>query len=120
MVNISDFPHEIVARVFEEMDLENAWTARQVCRHWRDVFEFCAYGSNSIYMRGFSVGVDIMCAIYSGKGKVLDRHVIHGQLGFDSSKGARRVAKWSPTEEFYEVWPGGRWRKYAICDVLTD
>lgn len=120
MVNISDFPLEVVARVFEEMDLESVWTAREVCRHWRDVFEFCAYGSNNSYLRGISVGVDIICGIHSGKGKVLDRHVIHGHLAFDSSKGARQVAKWSPSEQCYEVWPGGRWRKYAICDVLTD
>ena len=120
MVKISDFPLEIVARVFKELDLENAWTARQVCRHWRDVFEFCAYGSKNVYLRGISVGVDIICGIHSGKGKVLDRHIIHGQLEFDSSKGVRRLAKWSPTEECYEVWPGGRWRKYTICDVLTD
>ena len=120
MVNISDFPLEVVARVFEEMDLENAWTARQVCRQWRNVFEFCAYGSNSIYLQGICVGVDIICGIHSSKGEVLDRHIIQGGLEFDSSKAARGLTKWSPMEECYEVWPGGRWRKYAISDVLMD
>ena len=120
MVIIADFPLELVARVFEELDLENAWTARQVCHHWRDVFEFCAYGSNSIYLRGIFVSVDVICGILSAKGKVLDQHVIHGQLKFDPSMGVQRVAKWTAEEECYEVWPGGRWRKYTIGEVLTD
>jgi hypothetical protein len=120
MVNISDFPLELVARVFEEMDLENAWTARQVCRRWRDVFEFCAYGSNSNYLQGIILGVDIICGIHSAKGKVLDQHVIHGQLISDSSKATRGIARWVAVEECYEIWPGGRWRKFMIGDVLTD
>jgi hypothetical protein len=120
MVTIADFPLELVARVFEELDLENAWSARQVCRHWLSVFEFCAYGSKSIYLRGICVGVDIICGILSAKGKVLDRHVIHGELNLESSKREGAVAQWNATEGRYEVWPGGRWRQYSIGDVLTD
>ena len=120
MVTISDFPLELVARVFEVMDLENAWAARQVCRHWRDVFEFCAYASNCNYLKGINVNVDIICGILSAKGKVLDQHVIQGRLGFGSAKGMGQMAKWIAEEERYEIWPGGGWRKYTINEVLMD
>jgi len=124
-VTISNLPLELLARIFEAMDLEDAWTsAREVCRRWHDVFEFCAYSSNSIYLRRILIGVDIVCEIFSAKGEVLDRQVIHGELRFNSSKGNRtgNIARWtsSSNEACYQVWPGGRWRTFSISDVLTN
>ena len=126
MVRILDFPLEVITRVFEEMKVEDAWRAREVCRYWHRAFEFCAYGSHSVYLHGISVGVDVICGILpeatsKARGKFLDRHIVHGELDFDASTGARRgVAKWISQDRRYEAWPGGRWRKYSIGEVLTD
>src|SRR5277367_6196000 len=126
MVKIQDFPLELSARVFEEMKVEDAWRSREVCRYWHQAFEFCAYGSHSVYLHGISVSVDVICGILpkttsKAGGKFLDRHVVHGELEFDISTGARRdVAKWASQERIYEPWPGGRWRNYSIAEVLTD
>ena len=126
MAKIQNFPLELIARVFEELRVEDAWRAREVCHYWLRAFEFCAYGSQSVYLHGISVGVDVMCGLLPATtsktgGKFLDRHVVHGTLEFDSSIGAPRgVAKWVCQDKKYEPWPGGRWRKYSINEVLTD
>lgn len=127
MVRIQDFPLEVIARVFEELKVEDAWRAREVCHYWHRAFEFCAYGPHSVYLRGISVGVDVICGILpettsKAGGKFLDRHVVHGELEFDTSTGApgSGVAKWVSHDKRYEAWPGGRWRSYSISEVLTD
>jgi hypothetical protein len=127
MVKIQDFPLELTARVFEEMKVEDAWKAREVCRYWHRAFEFVAYGSsNGVYLHGISVGVDVICGLLPATtskagDKFLDRHIVHGELQFDSSTGAPRgIAKWVSQDRRYEAWPGGRWRKYSIGEVLTD
>jgi hypothetical protein len=126
MVKIQDFPLELTARVFEEMKTEDAWRAREVCRYWHQAFEFCAYGSNSVYLHGISVSVDVICGLLPATtskagSKFLDRHIVHGELQFDSSAGASRgFAKWVSEKRRYEAWPGGRWRQHSIGEVLTD
>jgi len=46
---ISDLSVEVLARIFEELDLDDAWTAREVCRYWYSVFAYVAYDSaNSV------------------------------------------------------------------------
>jgi F-box-like len=111
---------EIVSRIFKLLPLEDAWSARQVCRHWRGVFDFCASGSEKVYLRGIVVTVDIICGIRSATGKVIDSHFIHGELSLDTSTdNPRDMAKWSSKRRQCEYWPGGRWRRYTIKEALT-
>src|SRR5271170_3086305 len=110
MVEIQDFPLEVFARVFEELKVEDAWRAREVCHYWLQAFEFFTYGSHSVYLHGISV--DVICAILhepkskTGR-KFLDRHVLQGELEFNTS--GNGVAKWASQTRRYEYWPGG-WR----------
>jgi F-box domain len=120
MAKFSDFPVELVARVFEGLDIEDAWTARQVCRHWRDIFDLCAYGSRSVYFSQIRVGIDVICGIRSNKGNFIDRHFIHGDVCFESNRAEDGLGKLIPDEIQYEYWPGGRWRKYEVGDALTE
>ena len=120
MASISSLPLEIVSRIFKLLTLEDAWSARQVCRHWRSVFDFCASGSEKVYLRGIVVTVDIICGIKSASGKVIDSHFIHGELSLDTSiDNPRDMAKWSSQRRQCEYWPGGRWRRYTIKEALT-
>jgi hypothetical protein len=119
MVGIEDCPLEVLARIFEEMDLESAWNAREVSRHWRRVFEFCAFNSHSIYLRGVCVNIDVICGIFSPKGKLLDQHIIQGQLS-NLRSGPSDIFEWVSNNDCYEIWPGGKWRKHNISDVVTD
>lgn len=123
MVTIEDFPLEVVSRIFEEMDLESAWNAREVSRHWRHVFEFCAFNSHSLYLRGVGVSIDVICGIFSSKGKLLDHHIIQGQLN-NLRSGPNNIFEWASGDNWYEnwygIWPGGKWRKYTIPEVVTD
>ena len=120
---IQDLSVELVARIFEEIGVEDAWSARGVCRYWHSVFEYVAYGTAcGSYLNGVQVSVDVVCGIVSAKGEFLDRHIVHGNLAFDSVKGGRNsmMAVLLPKERKYEFWPGGKWRKYSISDVLKD
>jgi hypothetical protein len=123
-MTIHDLSVELVARIFEELEVEDAWSARGVCRYWHSVFEYVAYGAAcGIYLKGVQVSVDVVCAIVSAKGEFLDRHIVHGNLAFDPSKGSRSNTTMTvlvPQERKYEFWPGGKWRKYTISDVLKD
>jgi hypothetical protein len=123
---IMDFPVEIVAKVFEELDVEGAWAARAVCRYWHQVFDLVAYGSTQSPLTGIHIGVDAACGLTSPAGAIVDRHFVHGELKFDENKKTGRVlggtglARWTYEKKSYEYWPGGKWRKYEIGDVLTD
>jgi hypothetical protein len=123
-VHILDFPTEILAKVFQEADVETAWSARAVCRYWYEVFEMVAYGSAQSPFANLHIGVEAICGIQSPRGELLDSHVLHGDLSLLSTKptptGRTHPAKWSCKKERYEYWPGGQWRAYAITDVLTD
>jgi hypothetical protein len=123
--HIMDFPVEIVAKLFDEMDVEDAWTARGVCRYWKEVFELVAYGSKQSPLTDIRIGVDAVCAMKSVTGTVVDTHVVHGDVKFDLNNksmgvGKKRQARWTYEKKRYEYWPGGKWRKYEIGDVLTD
>jgi hypothetical protein len=121
MASINSLPVEIVSRVFKLLPLEDAWSARQVCRHWRSVFDFCASGSEKVYLKGIVVTVDIICGIRSTTGKLIDSHFIHGELSLDTSTdNPRDLAKWSSKRRQCEYWPGGRWRRYTIKESLTE
>jgi hypothetical protein len=117
-----DFPVEIMAKVFIQLGVEDAWAARGVCRYWHDVFELVAYGSTKSPLTGIKVGVDAVCAITSPKGEILDRHIVHGDLKLKTDGiGSRQSAQWvSEKKKKYEYWPGGNWRKYNLLDVVTD
>lgn len=121
-----DFPAEIVAKVFEELDVEDAWAARGVCRYWHQVFDLVAYGSMQSPLTGIHIGVDAACGLTSATGAIVDRHYVHGELKFDGRQKTGRVlggtglAAWTYEKKRYEYWPGGKWRKYEIGDVLTD
>ena len=120
MASIGCLPLEIVSRIFKLLTLEDAWSARQVCRYWRSVFDFCASGSEKVYLRGIVVTVDIICGIKSASGKVIDNHFIHGELSLDTSIDTPRdMAKWRSQRRQCEYWPGGRWRMYTIKEALT-
>jgi len=122
---IMEFPVEIIAKVFNEMDVETAWAARQACRYWHDVFEMVSYGSKESPLTGIKVGVDAVCGLPSAKGEILDKHVVNGELTFDnngktSEVNSHREARWERRQKKYEYWPGGRWRRYSIADTITD
>src|SRR6202021_1016154 len=115
--SIMDFPVEIVAKVFSEMDVEDAWTARGVCRYWHEVFDLVAYGSTQSPLTGIHIGVDAVCGMTSPMGAVLDRHVIHGELEFDMTKKTTRMvgnntglARGVYEKKKYKYWPGGKRR----------
>lgn len=118
-----DFPAEIMAKVFTEMDVETAWSARAVCRYWRDIFELASYGSTQSPLTGIKVGVDAICGITSAKGEIMDKHVVHGDLVLTTKNTVswnKRLARWVYEEQKYEYWPGGKWRQHHINDVITD
>jgi hypothetical protein len=124
-VHVMDFPVEIVAKLFEEMDVETAWSARGVCRYWQEVFELVAFRSSQSPLTDIHIGVDAVCAMKSATGTVLDTHVVHGDVKFDLKKRSlgvvnKRQARWVYEKKRYEYWPGGKWRKYEFGDVLTD
>jgi hypothetical protein len=121
MARILDLSVELIARIFEEMEMGDAWIAREVCRDWRKIFEFVALQSTSnVHLQNVEVGIGVICRIASSKGETLDRHVVHGQLTDSSNRGGMQQIQWIPEEKSEEVWPGGRWRKYSIGDLLTD
>jgi hypothetical protein len=123
MATIMDFPVEIMAKVFIEMNVEDAWAARAACRYWHDVFELVAYGSKQSPLTGIKIGVDAVCGLLSTKGQILDRHVVHGDLSLKTNGvGLRRTARWAheKQKQNYQYWPGGNWRKYDLVDVITD
>ena len=122
--SIMEFPVEIIAKVFNEMDVETAWSARQVCRYWHDVFEMVSYGSKESPLTGIKVGVDAVCGLTSAQGEILDKHVVNGELTFDNKRKStlsnQKEARWERRQKKYEYWPGGRWRRYSIADTITD
>jgi hypothetical protein len=122
--SVMEFPVEIIAKVFNEMDVETAWSARQTCRYWHDVFELVSYGSKESPLTGIKVGVDAVCGLTSAQGEILDKHVVNGELTFDnkakSEITSHREARWERQQKKYEYWPGGRWRRYSIADTITD
>jgi hypothetical protein len=125
MSRITDFPVEILAKVFNEMGVEDAWAARSVCRYWRDVFELVAYGTTQSPLTSIKVGVEAVCGIISPMGDVVDKHVIHGNLKLNTNRktsavGNQRLANWMHEKEKYEYWPGGKWRNHEIGDALID
>lgn len=126
ITSIMDFPVEIVAKVFEEMDVEDAWAARGVCRYWHQVFDLVAYGSLGSPLTGIHIDVDAACGLTSPAGAIVDRHFVHGKLKFDRRQktgtvlGGAGLARWTYEKKQYEYWPGGKWRKYEIGDLLTD
>jgi hypothetical protein len=121
---IVEFPVEIVAKIFSDMDVETAWSARSVCRYWHDVFELVSYGSKESPLTGIKVGVDAVCGLTSSKGEILDQHVVNGELTFDNRKShivnKKHEARWERHQKKYEYWPGGRWRRYSIAETITD
>jgi hypothetical protein len=123
---IVDFPLEIVAKVFSEMEVEDAWAARGVCRGWQAGFEMVAYGSVRSPLRGIQLGVDATSTIRmsDSDGETLDQHTVHGDLVFDSRKPQKfhgnRLASWVSEKATFEYWPGGKWRAHELKDVLTD
>jgi F-box domain len=123
MTIVEDLSVEVLSRIFEEMDLEDAWNARAVCRFWRSVFGFVAYGvAGSVYLKDSRIGLDVICKKTSAKGDGLDQHVIHGDLIFDPDKQSpsSAIARWTAKTKFFEFWPGGSWRKCSVGDLLTD
>jgi hypothetical protein len=120
MATIIDLSVEVLARIFEDLDLDDAWTARQVCRYWHGVFTYVAYDSaNSIYLRNSRVDVDLVCGITTAKGKVPDRHIIPGELMFEATHG--QMARWTHRgKKKHEFWPGGQWRKIAVGEAVVD
>lgn len=121
---IIDFPLEITAKLFQEMEIQDAWAARGVCRYWHDAFEMVAYRSTESPLRGIRIGVDAICGIKSCVGETLDRHKVHGDLILDSSRKANgpinnRQARWLGEKKF-EYWPRGKWETYEFENVLTD
>ena len=125
MTSVTDFPVEIMAKVFTEMQVEDAWAARAVCRYWHSVFELVSYSSTQSPLTGIKVGVEAVCGITTSKGQLLDKHVVHGDLKLETSKktngiGPKRQAQWVHEKKKYEYWPRGNWRKLDIVDVLTD
>src|ERR1700738_1739757 len=121
MAMITSFPVELVARVFEKMEVGDAWVARGVCRLWYDVFDFVAYSSQDVYLGGTRMGVEVVCGITSAKG-LQDSHVVHDELEFaQEARGpGARTAKWICERQEYVYWPGGNWRMYGIGEVLTE
>ena len=120
-----DIPIEIMAKVFTEMQVEDVWAARAVCRYWHSVFELVAYGSTQSPLTGIKVGVDAVCGMTSPKGELLDKHVVHGDLKLETMRktngpGPRRHARWVYEKKKYQYWPGGNWKKYNLVDVITD
>jgi hypothetical protein len=118
-----DFPVEIMAKVFMEMDVETAWSARGVCRYWRDIFELVSYGSTQSPLTGIKIGVDAVCGITSSTGEIMDQHVVHGDLTLTTKNTAsknKKMARWVYEKKKYEYWPGGKWRQHHISDVITD
>lgn len=125
MAAVMDFPVEIMAKVFNEMQVEDAWAARAVCRYWHNVFELVSYGSTQSPLTGIKVGVETVCGITSGKGQLLDKHVVRGDLKLETSRktngiGPQRQAQWVHEKKKYEYWPRGHWRKHNLLEVLTD
>jgi len=121
-VHILDFPTEILAKVFQEVDVETAWNARGVCRYWYEVFEMVAYGSTNSPFTGLQIEVEAICGMKSSKGELLDSHVLHSDLSLmrTSPADTTSMVKWSSKKKRYEYWPGGSWRNYSLVDVLTD
>jgi len=119
-MSISDLSVEVLARIFEELDLDDAWTAREVCRYWYSVFAYVAYDSaNSVYLRQTRLSIQIVCGITTATGKVPDRHIIPGELTFEPTHGP--MAKWTQREKIrHEFWPCGQWRKTGIGQALVD
>jgi hypothetical protein len=118
---ICELSVEVLARIFEELDLDDAWTAREVCRYWHSVFAYVAYDSaNSVYLRETRVAVQVICGITTATGKVPDRHIIPGELAFEATHGT--MAKWSIQrgKKKHEFWPCGQWRKTVIGEALVD
>lgn len=119
-----EFPTEILAKIFQEVDVETAWMARGVCRYWYEVFEMVAYGSKESPFNDIQIGVEAICAIRSSKGDLVDSHTLYGDLSLSSTASTPitngYTGKWSNKKKQYEYWPGGRWRGYEISDVLTD
>lgn len=116
---------EILAKVFNEMDFEDAWASRGVCRYWYDVFDLVAFGSTKSPLTSIRIGVDAVCAMTSPAGKVMDKHVIHGDLSLKPKRkingcGNAQLAHWVNEDGRCEYWPRGQWRRHSICDVLTD
>lgn len=128
MLTIWDFSVEVLARIFEEMTIEDAWTARQVCRSWYDVWGHVALRPRCPkYLADTSLSVDVLCVWRSEKGKCIDKHVISAALELETSQntdcfdGMSSVAKWvSRGKHRFDFWPGAGWREYAISDLLTD
>lgn len=120
MVTIKDLSVELLARIFEGMEVEHAWIARQVCHHWYNVFEFVAFRlAHNVYLCDVEVSVQLTCGITSG-GKVIDRHTVHGHLRFDVKRERRQIGAWTAEKKEYDVWPGGQWRMYSIGEALMD
>jgi hypothetical protein len=116
---IVDLSVEVLARIFEELSVEDVWAARGVSRFWCSVFGFVAYGTaQSIFLRGSRISVEVVCQKTSPKDECLDQHVICGDLTFEG--GLDHLACWEAPTEVYEFWPGGDWRKYSLQDVLSD
>jgi len=126
-----DFPVELVAKIFYELQVEDVWSARAVCRYWHDVFELVAYGSTASPLTDIKVGVDVVCEINVGpaptakKEQSVDRHVVHGDLALDARRkinelGPAKRARWTSERRQFEYWPRGDWRKHGFMDVLTD
>lgn len=125
MTAVTDFPVEIMAKIFTEMQVEDAWAARAVCRYWHNVFELVSYSSTQSPLTGIKVGVEAVCGITSSKGQLLDKHVVHGELKLETWRktngiGPKRQAQWVHEKKKYEYWPRGDWRKYHLVEVLTD
>lgn len=120
MAGICDLSVEVLARIFEELDLDDAWTAREVCRYWYSVFAYVAYDSaNPVYLRNSGVSVQVVCGITAATGKVPDRHIIPGELTFEPTHGT--MARWTQRGiKKHEFWPCGQWRKIAIGEALAD
>jgi F-box domain len=119
MALITRFPVELVAKVFEKMEVGDVWVARGVCRYWYDVFEYVAYASRGVYLAGTRLGVDVVCGISTPKG-FQDLHVVTGELVFDSSEVDTRIARWVCEQPEFVYWPGGNWRMYSIGSALTE
>jgi F-box-like len=119
-----EFPVEIITKIFCELDVEDVWSARAVCRYWHDVFELVAYASTESPLTDIKVGVDVVCEIPLTDDCV-DRHIVHGDLALDLRRkicelGPARHASWITERRGYEYWPRGDWRRHSLMDVLAD
>jgi hypothetical protein len=119
MATIFDLSLEVLARIFDFMDIVDSWTARAVCRAWRNVWDF----QSQINLKETRLKVEIICRFKSKKGETMDQQVIDATLNLETRKSRNagsRVMNWVSIEEKFIFWPGGNWRKYEIIDLISD